>query len=231
MKLLLLSLFVAAVAAVPIPDDDAGAVEMIVNGVPDGEALEIGDIVDIKLKEHTDGNVVATDLLHPFTAVGIAEAAAAAAAEESIVPEPILPEPVLPEVVPEPIVLPEPVLPEIVPEPVILPEPVLPEALPESVVLPEPALPEVVPEPIVLPEPVAPEVVIPPATPEIVIPEPVPSPSAQFGEVYNDGVVSVTVNAPQAEDEGMLATLQSWLNMVINYFSEDTQTQTSHQIV
>uniref|UniRef100_A0A2A4J215 DUF4794 domain-containing protein n=1 Tax=Heliothis virescens TaxID=7102 RepID=A0A2A4J215_HELVI len=245
MKVLLLALFVAAVTAVPIPEDSGSdAVELIVNGLPEGAALEVSDIVDIKLKEHADGEVVAaTNLLHPYTAVGIAEAAAAAAAaapsEVNVVdsseplvasPEPVvLPSPALPEVVPESVVLPSPLLPEVVvPESVVLPSPALPEVVvPEPVVLPSPAVPEVVvPEPIVLPSPAVPEVVIPesvvPPTPEVVVDQeqlPVAIPQVS-GDLFNDGLVQVQYNGPEPS---MLSTLQSWFSMVINYFNDSSE--------
>ncbi|XP_053614437.1 magnetosome-associated protein MamJ-like isoform X2 [Plodia interpunctella] len=264
MKMLLLTLFVALVASAPI-EDSGDAVEVVVNGLQEGQALEVADIVDIKLKEHADGQVAAaTDLLHPFSAVGLLEAAAAAeieaqpvqvvdvaenidpvqvvdvVAENEIVPIPIvLPSPVVPEVpVPEPAVLPEPdvlppisepavlpeaVVPEVepVPSPVVIPEPVVPEVVPAPIVVPEPVVPEVVPSPVVIPDPVAPEVVPSP----VVVPE--PEPEHQFGEVYNDGTVQVSVNAP--EDAGIVATLQSWLSVVMNYFNDGAQT--TQQIV
>ncbi|XP_063894376.1 uncharacterized protein LOC126055560 [Helicoverpa armigera] len=254
MRVLLLTLFVAAVTAVPIPEDSGSdAVEMIVNGLPEGAALDVSEIVDIKLNEHADGEIVAaTNLLHPYTAVGIAEATAAAADAAAAVPsevnvvdssEPlisspesvVLPSPAVPEVVPESVVLPSPALPEvIVPEPVVMPAPATPEVVPEPVVLPSPAVPEVVPEPIVLPAPAVPEVVIP--EPVVVIPEPVVLPSPVKPEVvdheqlpvpipqvsadlFNDGLVQVQYNGPEP---GMLATVQSWFNMIINYFNDSS---------
>ncbi|XP_035435451.2 cytadherence high molecular weight protein 1-like [Spodoptera frugiperda] len=277
MKVLYFALLVAAVAATPLPEDGSDAVEMIVNGVPDGTPLEISDIVDIKLKEHVDGEVVAaSNLLHPYSAVGIAEAQAAVADDEAnkevefvdnvevldvqhvpeavilpapvapevVVPEPVvMPSPVAPEVaIPEPVVMPSPVAPEVVvPEPVVMPSPVAPEVVvPEPVVMPSPVAPEVIiPEPVVMPSPVAPEVVIPepvvmpsPVAPEVAIPEPVvmPSPVAPVveeapvaalynGEVYNDGLVQVQYNGPA--EPGMFSTIQSWFNVVLNYFSSD----------
>ncbi|XP_028166028.1 protein app1-like [Ostrinia furnacalis] len=258
MKFLVLALFVAAAVAVPIPEDNGDAVELIVNGVPEGAALELGGIVDMQLNEHVDGQLASsTNLLYPLTAVGIAEAAAAAAevaAAEEIAPTPIqiadaaepesdfhnvpetiiLPEPA--EVVPAPIVMPEPVIPVVVPEPIVMPEPVVPEVVPESIVMPAPVAPEVVPESIVMPEPVAPEVVpesivMPePVVPEVVpeVAEPVPEPAAQIpGEIFNNGLVQVQVNAP--EDAGMFSTLQNWFSLVVNYISSGIQT--SQQIV
>ncbi|CAH0590142.1 unnamed protein product [Chrysodeixis includens] len=287
MKVLLLALFVAAVAAVPLPEDASDAVQMIVNGVPEGQALDVDHILDIKLQEHADGQLVAaSNPLHPYTAVGIAEAAAAleansansdvapegvvlpapaapevvpspvvlpapvapevnpapvvlpAPAAPEVVPSPVvLPAPVAPEVNPAPVVLPAPVAPEVVPSPVVLPAPVAPEVNPAPVVLPAPVAPEVVPAPVVLPPPVAPEVVpVPspvvlpaPVAPEVVIAEELPAPAPQFpeGEVYNDGLVQVQVNGP--EDAGVLATLSSWMSMVINYFNNGAAT--SQQIV
>ncbi|KOB51872.1 Uncharacterized protein OBRU01_26991, partial [Operophtera brumata] len=223
MKLFVFALFVAAATAAPL-DDSNGPVELIVNGVPDGQPLEIGDIVDIKLKEHSAGEVSATNLLHPFTAVGIAEAAAAAVVEAPIAV--VLPEAPEPEVTfPEAVVLPAPAQPEVtIPEAVVLPAPAQPEVTtPEAVVLPAPAQPEVVfPESVALPSPAEPEVVLPsPAVPEVEIAEPVPASTAQFptGEVYNDGNVQVTVNAPQ--EAGVMSTIQGWFNMVITYFNDD----------
>ncbi|XP_013196452.2 magnetosome-associated protein MamJ [Amyelois transitella] len=254
MKFLLLTLFVAFVASAPV-EDAGNPVEVVVNGLPEGQALDIGDIVDIKLKEHVDGQVAAsTDLLHPFSAAGIAEAVAAAEVEahpvqvvenaenevdpvqvietevepiqtlpivieNEVAPSPIVvPLPIAPEVVPGPET--SPVLPEVAPEPIILPEaPVAPEVVPSPIVLPELVAPEVVPSPVVIPEPVVPEV------PDIS--ESLPAPAQQFGEIYNDGAVQVTVNGP--EDAGIMSTLQSWLNVVMNYFNNGAQT--TQQIV
>ncbi|KAG6457927.1 hypothetical protein O3G_MSEX010566 [Manduca sexta] len=247
MKFFLLAVFVATAFAVPIPleDDDDGAVEFIVNGVAKGEPLELGDVLGIHVNEHVDGVLAAsTNLLHPLTAVGIAEAAAAAADviaspaivdESDVIPEPVvLPAPAAPEVVdpspevviPESVVLPAPGIPEVVlPESVVLPAPAKPEivspVVPEGVVLPSPAQPEVispvVPEPVVLPAPSQPEVVD----------APVAAPHSPSGEVFNNGVVQVSVNTPQ--EAGVFSTLQSWMSFVLNYFSGDAQT--SHQII
>ncbi|XP_061721073.1 calphotin-like [Cydia pomonella] len=232
MKLLLLTLFVAVGFANPIPTDPYGdAVEVVVNGLAEGEALDIGHIVDVKVKEIVDGEVAAVaNALHPFTAQGLAEAAAAAEAEQAAavpeitepvapeVPEVIvLPEPGSPEVVPEPVVIPEPAVPEVIPAPIVLPEPATPEVAPEPIVLPEPAAPEVIPDPIVLPEPAAPEVA-PEIAPEPVavveLPEVADTPQVN-GEIFNNGVVSITVNTP--EDTGVIATLSSWVSMMVNY--------------
>ncbi|XP_063366718.1 magnetosome-associated protein MamJ-like [Cydia amplana] len=232
MKLLLLTLFVAVGFATPIPTDPSGdAVEVVVNGLAEGEALDIGHIVDVKVKEIVDGEVAAVaNALHPFTAQGLAEAAIAAEAEqaaavpeiaEPVAPEVpevvVLPEPGTPEVVPEPVVIPEPAVPEVIPDPVVLPEPATPEVAPEPVVLPEPAAPEVVPAPIELPEPAAPEVA-PEVAPEPVaveeLPEVADTPQVN-GEIFNNGVVSITVNTP--EDAGVVATLSSWVSMMVNY--------------
>lgn len=248
MKLILLALFVGVAFAAPTPLEDPSGepVEVIVNGLADGEALEIGHIVDVKVKEVVDGEVAAaSNPLHPFTAQGmaeIAEAEAAAAAEAEIaaeaedvavidlpiapeVPEPVpeipaivLPEPAEPIVVPEPIELPEPVAPVVVPEPIELPEPAAPVVVPEPIELPEPAEPVVVPEPIVLPEPVAPEIVVPEPAEEV--PAPVPAPQLD-GEIFNDGTVSLTVNGPQ--DPSMYDTLSSWVNLVLNYVNSGVQ--------
>ncbi|KAJ8717356.1 hypothetical protein PYW08_005755 [Mythimna loreyi] len=80
MKTILLTLFVVTVSAVPLSKDNDG-VEMTMNEVPDGTALEADDIEVRKQKEHTTGIVVSTDLLHPSTAVGIAESHAAVTKE------------------------------------------------------------------------------------------------------------------------------------------------------
>ncbi|XP_072942980.1 uncharacterized protein [Epargyreus clarus] len=209
MKVFLLALFVAAAVAAPAPlEEEIGEpVELIVNGVAEGEPLELGDVLDLKVKEHADGQVVSsTNLLHPLTAAGLAEAAAAAEQDKP-----------LPEIV------------EINPVPIELPEPVQPVPAPEAVVLPEPALPEIIPEPIDLPVPALPEL-SPPVLPEVDLTPaevlPVPVPQLPTGEVFNDGVVQVTVNAG---DPGVLSTIQSWFNMVLNYFNDGTQT--THQIV
>ncbi|KAJ0174017.1 hypothetical protein K1T71_010163 [Dendrolimus kikuchii] len=230
MKILLLALFIAVSTANPIPDDEGGPVDVVVNGVAEGEPLEISDIVDIHVNQHVDGVLTsAMNVLHPYSAAGIAEAAAEAAALDidTTAPEPVLMLlPAAPDVaiVPEPVVMPSPATPEvvaIVPEPVIMPSPAVPEVVaivPEPVVMPPPAIPEVVvePEPVVMPEAVQPEVM-----PEPAEKLPVPAPQIPQGEVYNDGTVQVSINTPQGE--GVIATLQSWLNVVLNYFSNDVQ--------
>lgn len=246
MKLFLLALFVSVATTSPIPDD-SGPVDVIVNGVPEGQALDLGHIVDVKLQEHANGEVVvASDLLHPFTAVGIAEAAAAAevsqpeidAPETVVLPLPlpeavVLPTPVAPEVVPEAIILPVPAAPEVVPEPVILPAPAAPQVIPEPVVLPAPSAPEVILQPVVLPTPAKPEVV-PESVAPVPIPEvteellPVPAAQIEGGEIFNDGNVQVSVNLP--EEPGILSTLQSWFNMAVNYINS-SGVQTTQQIV
>ncbi|XP_037873758.1 magnetosome-associated protein MamJ [Bombyx mori] len=219
MKFFILALFVAAATTAPL-DGNTGAFEVIVNGVPEGEALEIGHIVGIKLKEHVDNQLVAnSDPLHPFTAASLAEAAAAAAEEAGL--EPINPGE------PEPIVIPEPVLPVRPPhpDPIVLPEPVFPVEPSEPVVPVEPSEPviPVEPEPIDNPsvDPVVPEPVLP------VEELPLPAPQVPNGEIFNDGVVQVTLNAP--EDAGVFATVQTWFNLFVNYFSGGVQT--SQQIV
>lgn len=58
--------------------------------------------------------------------------------------------------------------------------------------------------------------------PEIAAP-----PSIATGEIINDGLVQVTVNAP--EDAGYFSYLQSWFSMILSYFNGETQV--SHQIV
>lgn len=82
MKAIFLAVFIVAVSATPLPKDNH-ALGIIVNKVPDGAALEVSNLVDIKLKEHADGAVVATDHLHPYSAVGNSEAQAAAATASS----------------------------------------------------------------------------------------------------------------------------------------------------
>ncbi|CAH2089698.1 unnamed protein product [Euphydryas editha] len=77
---------------------------------------------------------------------------------------------------------------------------------------------------------------------EIPKPEPIPSPNEDdllqpeiadsipaipTGEVFNDGLVQVTLNA--SEDAGYLAYLQSWFSMILNYFNGEAQV--THQIV
>ncbi|XP_046970152.1 magnetosome-associated protein MamJ-like [Vanessa cardui] len=160
--------------------------------------------------------------------------AAVAAAPRSLEdkPEPapvLLPAPVLPEVesvpVPSPVLLPAPVLPEIeslpVPDPVLLPAPVLPEVVPvptpSPVLLPAPVLPVVVPEP---------EPVEEPTLPVIVEEAEESAPQIPTGEIYNDGTVQVTLNAPE---QSYLASLQSWFSMVLNYISNGITT--TQQIV
>lgn len=240
MKFLILALFVAVAAAVPL--DDNGPVELIVNGLPEGQPLEISNIVDIKLQEHSDGAVVATNVLHPLTASGIAEAAAAEIAANPVeVPEAvILPAPAQPEieqVIPEAVVLPAPAKPEVViaPEAVVLPAPAQPEVVisPEAVFLPAFVQSDLdVPAPVALPSPAVPEVVIPEAivlpevsTPEVIAPVPAQLPA---GEVFNDGNVQVQVNV-NSQETGYLSTIQGWFSMVVNYFNDGVQN--SQQVV
>ncbi|XP_026763136.2 magnetosome-associated protein MamJ-like [Galleria mellonella] len=213
MKVFVLALLAVTAFAAPIDQDVAEPVELIVNGVPEGEPLEIGDIVGIKLKEHVNQELVSsTDLLYPLTAEGLAEAAAAE-------PQPVDPVQIVDEADPVQVVEPEP---ESVPPPIVLPEPVLPEENPSSIAVhPVLVIPDHILNPIDLdPLPIAPpepEVV---ETPVEVLP--VPAPQVPDGEIYNDGLVQVTLNAP--EESGVLATLQSWLSLAINYFSNGVQT-------
>lgn len=196
MKFLVLALFVAAAVAAPI-DNNNDAVEVIVNGVPEGTPLELGGIVDMHLNEHVNGQLAAsTNLLHPYTAVGLAEAAAAAAEEIAPTPIQIVEKPETEFLNTEPIVIPgpgvqkpgiivpapiehpaEPVAPVEIPAPIVMPSPVAPEVHDtESIVMPEPMPPMVVPSPgesIVMPEPVPPMVVPEPGE-SIVMPAPIP---------------------------------------------------------
>ncbi|XP_047536469.1 magnetosome-associated protein MamJ-like isoform X2 [Vanessa atalanta] len=124
---------------------------------------------------------------------------------------------------PAPVLLPAPVLPEVkpVPEPspVLLPAPVLPEVepapIPSPVLLPAPVLPVIVPEPEPVEEPTLPVIVEEESVPQI-----------PTGEIYNDGTVQVTLNAPE---QSYLASLQSWFSMVLNYISNGITT--TQQIV
>ncbi|KPJ12496.1 hypothetical protein RR48_04391 [Papilio machaon] len=223
MKVFIFGLLLALANASPLPLDEEvdGPVEFIVNGVPEGEALDIGHILDIQLDKHIDGQVVASsDLLYPLTAQGLADAAAAqenapVRPDPEGLPLPESPEPSPEVVIPGPIVLPMPVLPEVQPEPevvipgpIVLPMPVLPEVQPEPEV--------VIPGPIVLPMPVLPEV-----QPEPVLVEEQASQNPN-GEIFNDGNVQVIVNGP--EQPGVLSSIQSWFQMFLNYFSNGVQT-------
>ncbi|XP_050352505.1 magnetosome-associated protein MamJ-like [Nymphalis io] len=126
---------------------------------------------------------------------------------------------------PAPVLLPAPVLPEaesvFVPSPVLLPAPVLPEVkpvpVPSPVLLPAPVLPVIVPEPKPVEEP---------SLPIIVEEAEESAPQIPTGEIYNDGTVQVTLNAPE---QSYLASLQSWFSMVLNYISNGMTT--SQQIV
>ncbi|XP_049877058.1 uncharacterized protein LOC126374450 [Pectinophora gossypiella] len=228
MKVVFLALFLAAATALPVPDDDGVAIDVIVNGVPEGEALEIADVLNIKLQEHVDGQLVsATDALYPFSAQGIAAAAAAAeTVPETANPEiekPELPEPVIvvdDTITPEDnevVVIVNPETPEVVnpeeaqiqdeleaPAPIVLPE------APAAVVNPEPALPEEVPVPVV-PEP------------EQAV-ESVPAPVQ--GEVFNDGLVQISVN----QEPSVFGTLHSWFSLVINYIRTNGATETNQVV-
>lgn len=221
MKLLLVTLLAVLASAASLENEDP--VEVVVNGLEEGQALNLGGVLDVKVKEHIDGEIVASnDPLHPFTAEGLAEIAANN--PENIVDiSPVLPEipqfPEVPEIIEIQPVLPGPSAPIVVPEPsepiVVVPEIPAPEVTPE---LAQPEIPEsqpIVDLPIIAPEIVKPE-------------EPIAQPEAQIpnGEVYNDGFVQVSVNA---EEEGVLSTLQSWFGMVVNYFNGPEAT--SHQIV
>lgn len=237
MKFLVLALLVAAATAAPL---DAGSdpVELIVNGVSEGHPLEISDIVDITLNEHADGEVVAqSNLLYPLTAIGLAEAAAAAAAQESK-PEENTPESVAvidatPDV---PAVEVAPETPSVVDASPVVPEtPIVVDASPESPtvvdaspVIPEtPAVVDVAPEvPAVVD--VVPEAPVSPV--EVVEVEAIPEPAAQEalnGEIYNDGMVQVQVNYPQ--EAGVIGTLKSWVSLALNYFQSGVPT--SQQII
>ncbi|CAH2042566.1 unnamed protein product, partial [Iphiclides podalirius] len=213
MKLFLLALIVAVTTAAPLPPNEQNAdpVELIVNGVPDGEPLEIGDIVDIKLKHHVDGQIASvSDLLYPLTAQGIADSVAAEesspGAPDASIPIPAEP---LPEL--EPVILPEPVLPGVVPESVELPAPVLPVVVPEQPVIE----PEIVEEPIVEPTPIEEK------------PEVIEAPQIPNGEIFNDGNVQVSLNV--SNESGIIPTIQSWLQILLNYFHNGVQT--TQQIV
>lgn len=209
MKLFLLALTLALTTAKSLPaDGNFEPVELIVNGVPDGEALEIGDIVDIKLKHHVDGQIASvSDLLYPLTAQGIADAVAAEAENESDAQLPVVPEPApLPEL-----------------EPVILPQPILPGVVPEPVELPTPELPVIQPGPDTIVPPPGP---VPPL--EVVDElEVVEVPQIPNGEIFNDGNVQITVNTPN--ESGIIPTLQNWLQIFLNYFNNGVQT--NQQIV
>ncbi|XP_013136990.1 PREDICTED: actin cytoskeleton-regulatory complex protein PAN1-like [Papilio polytes] len=221
MKVFIFGLLLAFANASPLPLDEEvdGPVEFIVNGVPEGEALEIGHILDIQLNKHADGQVVASsDLLYPLTAQGLADIALA---QENTperpdvegLPLPELLEPSPEVVVPGPIVLPMPVLPEVQPEPEVVPGPII---VPMPVLPEEQAEPEVVPGPIVLPMPVLPIVQPEPEVVEESVPQ-IPN-----GEIFNDGNVQVIVNGP--EQPSVLSSIQSWFQMVLNYFSNGVQT-------
>nr|XP_026495439.1 protein TsetseEP-like [Vanessa tameamea]XP_026495440.1 protein TsetseEP-like [Vanessa tameamea] len=136
-----------------------------------------------------------------------AVAAAPRSLEDKLEPAPVLlPAPVLPEVKPGP-----------EPSPVLLPAPVLPDVKPEPepspVLLPAPVLPVIIPDPEPIEEP-------------IIVEEPESVPQIPTGEIYNDGTVQVTLNAPE---QGYLASLQSWFTMVLNYISNGITT--TQQIV
>jgi hypothetical protein len=194
MMYFVLALLVTAVGGVPTTDNDA--VELIVNGVPEGEPLDIGDVIGINVKEHVDGVLASSsDLLYPLTAAGIAGAAAEASPVQVVENQPQ----------------------EIDLEPVFVDTP-----LAENEYLNAP----IAVNPIVLPEPGKPDVAEPEVAPEpspIVI-EPIPQPAAQgpSGEIYNDGKVQVQLNAP--EDASVLSTLQSWFNLFVNYVNNGIQT-------
>lgn len=254
MKTLILALLVAAATAVPVPEHDSGPVEVIVNGVPEGQGLDINNIVSIDVQKQINGETVAVEnALHPFSTAGIIEAAIAAEATNPVVPDPVIvqPEIVSPEIIPEPVVLPEPLEPAVIPQPIVLPEPILPELSvrpvpivlpepilpeinvhPEPIILPEPLDPQIVPEPVVLPPPPGPEVVSPVDPDIIVLPdeftpgEALPSPS---GIIYNDGIVDITVNGPS--DYNIMGTLKSWFNVIINYITNGTQQAPIQQIM
>lgn len=233
MKFFVLALFVALAYSAPA-EESADAVEVVVNGLAEGEPLEIGDVLGVKVKEIVDGQIIASnDPLFPMSAQGIADAAAAAqpdlvnVVEEGPTPVevipvmPVLPEvpSILPDLVPEAIIA----LPAFVPEHVAVPELIVPNPEAEVIAIhPELIIPNPEPEAIVVPE-----LIIPEGLPETVqhLPEHVDvSPN---GEIFNDGIVQVTVNTP--EDAGVFASVQSWFNMVINYFNGPEQT--THQIV
>lgn len=236
MKLLLFALFIAAAGAAPL-DASGDPVELIVNGVPEGQPLELSGIVDITVKEHAGGEVVAqSNLLHPLTAVGLAEAAvAAAAAAEAAVVEANLEIPAVVEANPETpaVVEASPEAPNVVeanPEiPAVVeasPEgPTVAETNPESVPVVEiaPITPVEMPAVVDAPDATQLESVSPV---EAVEAEAIPNPAAQIqnpsGEVYNDGMVQVQVNYP--EEEGLIGTLSSWLSVALNYIQNGIST-------
>lgn len=233
MKALILTLLVAAATAVPVPEPDNGPVEVIVNGVPEGHALDIDEIISIDVQKKVDGEIVAVDNpLHPFSSAGIIEAAIAAEANRPV-PEPVIVEPeiiVNPEIIPDPIILlpAEPIIPRPVPESGNVPDPIV---LPTLPVEPELIIPRPVPEPSVVPDSLIPRPVPDPVDPDVIVlpddftpSEVLPAPS---GIIFNNGVVDVTVNGPT--DYNIMGTLKNWFNVVVNYITNGTQA--SHQVI
>ncbi|KAI5642901.1 hypothetical protein NE865_04940 [Phthorimaea operculella] len=210
MKLFLLAFFVAAAFALPIPDDEAdGNIEVIVNGVPEGAALDIAHIVDIQANEKVNGQVVAqSNVLEPFSPEAVAEAVAAAeAAAAAEAPEPAFvprPVPVAETPILEPAFVPRPVPvaeQPAIPEPIALPAPAPVVVVPEPVALPEPAPAVVIPESVAMPEAAAPVVVAPVGSGDAgydgVFPKPIALPEAA-APVVVDSVPEPVAPAPAA---------------------------------
>ncbi|KAJ8718008.1 hypothetical protein PYW07_005938 [Mythimna separata] len=171
MKTILLTLFIVAVSTARLPRD-SDAAETIVNRVPQGADLE-AQVSDKKLKKDGTGAVVATDQLHPNTAVGNVEAQAASASFQA------------------------------------------------SVIDKDNALTSKLhSKPKVEPINAKPDVELPQSILESK-PEQLPVAAAHFnGPVPNDGLVTVQYHGP--EEPGMMATLQEWVKMLMNYFNTAT---------
>ncbi|CAB3231811.1 unnamed protein product [Arctia plantaginis] len=211
MKVLLITIFIVIVSTLPIPDENNEPLE-IINGVYEGESLKIKEVLDVKLNQDTKISHIATDLHQPYTTVDVGETNNSD----------LLPVSVLASVTPTnensgSVKLLKPVT----------AEPFGPEAI--GTVFPETFDPKtVVPETVVV---ITAELVASTTTPDsddvassdatviVDLSEEVPTPAAQDSEFYNDEIASLSVNG--SESPGMLSTLQSWFNMVLNYFNNE----------
>lgn len=191
LKFFLIALFVASATASRVTEDEN--VQLIVNG---DESLIPEDLLDVNVIKIQDGNVVQSEKFYPIDKEQVL-----VEDDLEVIETPILARPSLrletPVNVPADVSI-EAVHPAL---PVPIEEPSLPIVLPDEVVI----------SPVVPVAPIAPDVPVAPVE-EIVQPI--------LGELYNDGRVSVTVNA---ESEGIFARISSWMSMVINKFTGSSQ--------
>lgn len=210
MKMLLITICIATVTSTPIPDKNNTPIE-IVNGVYEGKLLKVGEILDAILNQDT--NKASTDFDQPYYTVSVVETILLA--KQSTNPHFIsLSEPIPASVVPTNESL----------GPVIQLKPISAESVSEfffpDTVDPETNITWVTSEPFDATNIPYYDNIASSFAPEIDdIPEEVPSPAAQNSEFYNDEITSLSIQG--SESPGMLSTLQSWFNMVLNYFNSE----------